>query len=484
MSQEIELKLELSAEAALDLLGSDVLGADPRILQLRTRYFDTPDRLLSRGGFTLRIRENGHERIQTVKAAGMAAAGLFARPEWERPVMDERPLLDDTNPLTAMLGERVRDITPVFAVEVERRVWTIEGDGATIEAVLDRGQVAAGERKADISELELEVKQGEAKALFSLAHRLAKHTQLRLGVMSKAERGFRLLSPIEYAFKSEAIELKEQHSAAEAFRRIAASCIRQFRLNEPFVEERMPAALHQARVSLRRLRSAFSIFAAKLSGDDFTAFREDTKWLANMLGEARDLDVMLSGEPTTKAPRSQLEQAREEAYDQAINAMTSSRARHLMLDLSHWLALGEWMQTSDCEGLCAEPARDFASAALDRLRRKVKKRGRELMEISDEQRHSLRKDAKKLRYATEFFVSLYTGKKGKRRARKFLAALMALQDRLGALNDLATAQARNTLVPSVNEAAGADAVLETRKVLLAKAADAFDDFVDTKPFWR
>src|SRR3546814_19010693 len=86
-----------------------------------------------------------------------------------------------------------------------------------------------------------------------------------------------------------------------------------------------------------------------------------------------------------------------------------------------------------------QPARDFAISALDRFRRKVKRDGRDLAHIEDEARHEVRKDATKLRYASEFFTSLFDRKRARRRHKKFVAALTGVQDKLGARNALATA---------------------------------------------
>jgi CHAD domain-containing protein len=51
-------------------------------------------------------------------------------------------------------------------------------------------------------------------------------------------------------------------------------------------------------------------------------------------------------------------------------------------------------------------------------------------------RHELRIAIKKLRYAAEFFASLYPGKS----SAPYLAAMAELQQALGTLNDIATAQ--------------------------------------------
>src|SRR3546814_6754427 len=77
-------------------------------------------------------------------------------------------------------------------------------------------------------------------------------------------------------------------TAADAFRHIAQSCVRQFRLNEALLlAGRDAGALHQVRVALRRLRSAFSIFKPVIGGDAHTPLRDELRWLASELANAR-----------------------------------------------------------------------------------------------------------------------------------------------------------------------------------------------------
>lgn len=482
--QEVELKLEIASDAIEALIASGLLPGQPSLVPLRSVYFDTPGQDLSAAGFSLRIRQARDRRIQTVKAAGTATAGLFARPEWECGVEGDAPVLDDATPIRALLGKKVRDIGPVFAVEVERRIWIVSSPEATIEVAFDSGEVVAGERRTRLCEIELELKRGAPAALFAFARRIDAATPARVGVLNKAERGFLLLGPAMGAFKTEPVLLAADMSAADAFRHIAGVCLRQFRLNEALIARDNAEALHQARVALRRLRSAFSIFAPMLQDDEVERLREELRWLAGALGDARDFDV-LSGRAGIGTLRARLEKARHRAYDAAQTALSSPRARALMLDLSQWLVLGGWSTRASSEPARGQPARDFAACALDRLRKKVKKGGADLADLGDEARHEVRKDAKKLRYAAEFFASLFRGKRHKRRLRRFLAALESLQDRLGALNDLASAPgliARTGLgdEPAAALLDGGDG----RQALVEAAAEAHDAFVDVKRFWR
>jgi inorganic triphosphatase YgiF len=484
MADEVELKLELTPEAADAIEASGLLAADPETAQQDSVYFDTPDRDLAKRGLSLRVRRSDGKRIQTVKAEDARAVGLFARSEWERPVENDTPILDDTTPVRTLLGDAADAIAPAFEVKIERRIWMIRESDTTIELALDRGEVVAGERQAPICEIELELKEGDPAALFALGRRIDATVPVGLGVRTKAERGYLLLGPAATMFKAERVRLDDDMTAAQAFRRIVQSCVRQFRLNEGLLMTgRDPQALHQARVALRRLRSAFSIFGP-MTGDAGADLREGLRWFAAEFGDARNLDVLL--ERARPGPlKDRLAVAREAAYDRVGDALSSSRARRLMLDLAEWIAGDGWLDSAGSAVDGNQPARAFAATALGRFRRKVKKGGHNLAEAGDRARHGVRKDAKKLRYAAEFFAGLFKRKGERRRYKRFVAALEVLQDQLGTLNDLATAP---DMLKKLGVADDPDAVRlldgGQKKSLIERAEDARNDLVDTKRFWR
>ncbi|RMF33091.1 MAG: CHAD domain-containing protein [Alphaproteobacteria bacterium] len=74
---------------------------------------------------------------------------------------------------------------------------------------------------------------------------------------------------------------------------------------------------------------------------------------------------------------------------------------------------------------------------MEMLHARVRKMGRRFDRLSVAERHELRKDIKRLRYAAECFAPLCRDKP----ARRFLKSLKALQDGFGALNDAAMAEA-------------------------------------------
>ncbi|MGK6323682.1 CHAD domain-containing protein [Sphingomonas sp. DT-51] len=479
---EVELKLELDAEHLNALSASHALAGVPaQDREQFSTYFDTPNQNLRAEGFSLRVRRTGRRHVQTIKTNASAAAGMFARSEWEQDVVAPEPELGIASPLrTLMTDEVLGQVAPAFTVAVTRRQWLIEQDGAVIELVADKGIVTAADRSTSVSEIELELKRGPANAVFRLARELARDVPIRVGVLTKAERGYRLIEAAGTdAVKAERLALKPGATAAAAFAGIVGVCLRQFRLNEDILRrDPNPGALHQARVALRRLRSALSIFKPINTDDRLEHLAGELRWLAGSLGDARDLDVLLErlGHETAGG----LVAARGDAYAAALGALDSQRARDLMVDLVEWSVLGDWRTRPDNQEIVNRRADLFAAHTLCKLRRRIKRRGRELAELDDEDRHRVRILAKKLRYAAGFFEMLYTGKKARLRFKAFLKSMEALQDRLGELNDLATAPnllARFGLDTNVAMPAG------RREALLAHAAEAHQALMDAKRFW-
>jgi len=483
---EVELKLEIDAADAWRVAGAPVLAAlTGETHELLSTYFDTPDEDLRRKGFGLRIRRSGRKRVQTVKAEGEAAAGLFVRPEWECPVKGDRPVLDArAGPLADLFAPDVLAmLAPLFETRVTRTLFAPVIEGAAIELALDVGEAVAGPRSVALSEVELELKSGSPRALFDLARQIDEHVPLRLGVRSKSEAGYGLTGDGRpRAIKAEPVTLDHAGDARDAFAAIAHNCIRQFRLNEGGVMATGRAgSIHHARVGLRRLRSAFSLFKPLLAGDERAALLQlELKWLAAELGEVRNLDVLIPR--MSEGARVQLEVARERALEHVRVALASARTRLLMIDLAEWLAIGDWRVDPADPALAARLAPDFAADVLDRHRRKIKKRGKHLVKLDDEHRHEVRIEGKKLRYAAEFFGSLYPGKKARRRHKAFLTAIEDLQDALGELNDFVTG-------PEVLARLGIEETLPSlgrreEREMLEGAADSLETLLDVKRFWR
>ncbi len=449
-NREIELKLDVEDGCASALAGMPLLARGPdKVADQLSIYYDTPDGTLREGGFTLRVRQSGSRFVQTVKQSAGMSAGLFDRPEWECDIGGPDPDLDAAaeTPLGELLGKKIRKkLKPLIRVEVRRSRWDLERDGSSIELILDEGEVIGGEARQKIAEIELELKEGEAPRLFDLALELGRAAPVRLGVLTKAERGYRLADgSADKALKAEPIQLGSDMSAADGFAAIAYACLRQFRLNEALVVERGDSvALHQARVAMRRLRSAFTLFRPVIADARYEGLREEIRWFTDQLGDARNLDVLLKRftpnprkDPAGDALVARLKSERAIAYAQVVEALGSDRLRALMLELAAWIETGAWRMEN---GMARLPVRDFAGLQLDKRWRKVKKGGRALSDLDPEPRHRLRIEVKKLRYAVEFLASLHKGPEAAARQKRFGQALEDMQEQLGELNDLETAR--------------------------------------------
>ena len=197
-NDETELKLALSPSLAESVLSVPVLTqrrlGEPKSQRLVSTYYDTPEKDLARRGFTLRIRQKDDKRIQTVKATSDAGVAS-SRGEWEWPVESDKPDLQVVKdaPIARLLADVSEDrLEPTVVTDVVRTTQNLEVDSDVIEAALDVGSVRAGEAKADIRELELELREGAPVSLYRLALELNSAVPFDIEVESKAARGFRL----------------------------------------------------------------------------------------------------------------------------------------------------------------------------------------------------------------------------------------------------------------------------------------------------
>ena len=501
-SSETELKFEIASAALAKLRSHPALAAPVGASHLRSVYFDTPDRDLRNAGVSLRVRESGGRFVQTVKTR--VCAGLIERHEWEIAVAAERPdpgTLANT-PAAEVLGEAgTRELEPVFSTTVERAVHLWDRGGSVVEVSVDQGEISTGTGCEPIRELELELKAGRPAALFILAEELSRAAPMRLSFDSKAERGYRLAGHDPAAARTDQDALTPDTTAADAFRLAARSCLVQaVGAAQRLGRGHDPEALHQVRVGLRRLRAVLSVFKPVVGDEGFERIRDETRWLAKELDLARDLQVFMGATLPERdgdleagdgagAFAIRLAAAEQRAYRRAVAAIESQRFSDFLLEITAWVEVGQWSQAGGRRAdLRAAPVRALAARALERLHHGLCKAGRRFPEPDAEGRHGLRIRAKKLRYAAELLADAFP--EHPKRRRRFAASLKTLQDRLGALNDLAVAGplAQSVAGPRGGAAAFAAGLLVGRRLsrepaLARKAAEAWKRFAATPRFW-
>ncbi|WP_051785820.1 CYTH domain-containing protein [Endozoicomonas numazuensis] len=201
MSNETELKLSLPQEQVQALktlpFWKKFANSAPEFFHLGNTYFDTASLKLNQARVALRIREKNGLYFQTLKTKGVSVNGLTRRGEWEWAI--ERPELDIKGlqkVWPASLGSLPSEILiPMFSTDFDRTCWLVEWSEprARVEVALDYGYVRSGDASSVICELELELLDGDERALQSIAAQLTTEIDLKPADKSKAERGFELL---------------------------------------------------------------------------------------------------------------------------------------------------------------------------------------------------------------------------------------------------------------------------------------------------
>ena len=470
VGQEIELKLLADGETTLDAIHRRILdhprASGHRTRRLRSVYYDTSDLRLRTLGLTLRLRGDGENFVLTAKSAGNGdRLGRGEREaEVESATLDFRTI-GRVLPKEAVTAIGDTTLHPIFVTEVERRQAILIVGKSELEAAVDSGTVRAGEKSEPINEVEFELKKGEAQDIFALALELGEGFGLMPCSRSKSDRGFDLaLGTQRSAAKAAVTRLSREASLDEALGSMLEGGLAHLAVNIDLAASQSdPEAVHQLRVALRRMRTALSMLASVTQSSDATVLATEAKWLADELGDARDLDVLVTQTiPETAealpdvAPYdlllSELEPLRRAAHIRAADALASPRASRFMLQLGLHARTKGWG-----EGL-KEPATEFAGRILSKLHRKARKRGRGFAKLDAGHRHRVRIALKRLRYAGEPFLPILGGADDRD---AYLKALSALQDDLGKANDAAQMKERlaqiapDSLSPGCNRAIGA-----------------------------
>lgn len=506
MPNEIELKLRISSADIPRLRRHpailSALAEKPVTRKLTSIYYDTPQLALLDAGISLRVRRMSGGWFQAVKAAGHASTGLHRRMEWEDIIAFGHP---DFSKITEPALTTIFDnpalraaLTPIFTTEVRRTEWHLAWDnGDRIELALDLGELITDDHREPISEIELELKDGKTARLFELALALQHDLPLSIENVSKAQRGYAIFRPQPLTiFRTRRTDLKKHLRAWDAFRQIARECLNQLQGNQAMVLHGNDAeGIHQMRVALRRLRSALAVFRDMITVEDRAALCSEIRWIAGVLGKARDLDIFiletlpsmlrhLHQHPGLLALRDKARTVRNEALADARSALGSQRYQRLLL------TLGAWLERESADEY-VENETDVHTVAQHILTKRYKqlcRHGQQLAGMRPEERHAARIAAKKLRYSAEFFASFYPAKE----TRTFLRCLADLQDVLGELNDITVTEnlvrdlvgkrPERCLAESLQLFTGWNA--NGTRLRLESLHRTWQTFANTRPFWR
>lgn len=502
---ETEIKLAASPAMLEALREHPLLAGTDHTRALVTCYFDTADRRLARAGASLRLRETGQAREQTIKLPARTGS-IVVRGEWTAPALGATPDISGFAPEPRAAIERLLDdepVRPIAETRIERTTRRITHGSAQIEIAFDRGAICAGTREAAVCELELELVSGALADLLDLALALPLGPDLQWSVAGKSGRA-RALADGTAAAATHATQagVKRDMAAGQGFQAIAWSCLPHLLENAALVVATGdPEALHQCRVAIRRLRAGLGLFGPLFADDAQAAVLDaELKAAANATGPARDAQVLLdrlftvhdADEPESAELLTHVRSVADRATASTQALLAGPAFQTLLFQFAQWIERGDWLKH---EYGADRPLPQFAGRALRKRRRKIRRMGDDPAVMTIEQRHALRIAVKKLRYAADFLAPLYPSKSAEKAQRRFKSLAAKAQDHLGELHDLdVLAAGRDALFEGLDPIGAArlsaqlDALIPSLSAahgkLLKRAGRAVARLDQAKPWWK
>jgi CHAD domain-containing protein len=435
---EVESKFDVDAHlCAPDLTRLRGVGSvdAPSEINLEATYFDTSDLKLLALGITLRHRRGGQD----------AGWHLKLPDERGRHELREPGSLDDGVPprFRLILTGIVRDalLVEVATIDTQRSVMRLRdtSDQVVAEFCDDRVSASGPAPLAHASwrEWELELVRGDASVG-------ADGTRLLLDAGASPSRSG---SKLGHALQGEPKDVMPTGAgrcpAATARDVLAefleAQCRRLVQL-DPQVRAGLPDAIHQVRVTSRRVRAVLACFVRDFRGDGPRWVRRELGWLVSRLGLARDLEVLrervrlvISQDSESMAGGASwidadLSRSIDQARDVVADVLVSERYADLLDALEQpdtWLT---WSKRAE------RPAGKELRSGLRHAWHQLRREAATAEELSgaegDAALHVVRKSARRLRYATEAASPAF-----RRGADGLLQAMRDLQQVLGRHHD-------------------------------------------------
>ena len=439
-----------------ELAGVDSVGPD-QVDDLEAVYFDTADLALTRAGVSLRRRTGGADEGWHLKIpAGDGRDEIRVRLGRARDVPPAR-----LRSIVAAWTMRA-PVEPVATITTRRTRRNLLGGDRTVLAELADDQVTGAPEGSgepvSWREWELELVTGDPDLLDSADDLLRDAGVEPSAVSRKIERVLAARLPVS----EPPPKLGVGKEAGLLVQRRLAEQVAELRLRDSQVRRRLPEGVHQARVTCRRLRTALATFRPLFDRDVTDPIRDEIRWLAQRLSDARDARVIrdrlsdlldeeprgLVRGPVRRRLRTALGAREREAMRAATDALASQRYFKLLAALDGLVADPPWTDRAD------QPAGDV-------LLKRVRKDWRRLRDLKDEadaatdpkerQRllHEVRKDAKRVRYAAEALRPVW-GKDAHRLAK----AAKSLTSFLGERQDTVMTRPMLLAVAREAEAAG------------------------------
>ncbi|OTG66125.1 CYTH domain-containing protein [Acinetobacter sp. ANC 4470] len=268
---EVELKFQIP-EARRNALLKALDPKKSETIQLKAKYYDTEDRLLSQHGVALRQRLEGTRWIQTLKAAGKSHLHRFEH-NYDLGELEQAPELDLTlynndaeaqQILSHALGNSQAQLKLQFETDIQRTFRVLQFEETDIEVSLDIGEVRTNTEQREVHEVEFELKVGSIQSLLAFSFEWVKKYQLWLDVRSKAEIGNLLAThqKVSPAQSAKEFTLSKKDPANKNLRLLIAQQLQHLLPNIAAISAIVSEKEHvqQAQIALDHLNLTLSLF--------------------------------------------------------------------------------------------------------------------------------------------------------------------------------------------------------------------------------
>ncbi len=289
-------------------------------------------------------------------------------------------------------------------------------------------------------------------------------------------------------YKLPKLDLSGDFDVEAAAKHLLGQCADHLNQNfQRYCENKDEAALMQIRIGMRRTRVAMKAFKTVINPTTYKGCKNELRHFGRLLGEARDLDVILLGmlkeacpvkglEASYEELRSLTQQMRDAEYDKNHQELTNGKFEEQLRSFESWLN-SDWcshLEPAKSE-LLKSPVNDFAVDVIDKGKRKFLKHGASVETLSTDELHTLRKYVKRCRYHLRFFSSLFDQDK----ISEGYQLLVQMQDSLGYVNDVREGLKLMSVLGGEVRADHISNTLRLMAAIVQKAGDEVESHLDS-----
>lgn len=453
--------------ALLDIPGVERV-AEPVEDRLEAVYFDTPSLALAARRITLRRRTGGADQGWHLKLPVGDDRRQEIHASLGQPDTVPEELTDQF-----LVYTRGEDLRPVARLSTQRTTYRLYGPGGEHLADFADDQVRTEilhpvQTERHWREWEIELVHAAGRLLAAAADTLTATGGVRSGQASKLARALGDAWPPEHVAGTG--RPRKKGPAVEVVTAYLDERIRELFTHDPGVRREEPDAVHQMRSATRRTRSALATYRKLFDTSEVKKLADELKWLARILGRARDAEVMrkrlrqhlgdLAGQDNSGHLPGPIDHELDTAYDAGYKKVltTIGTGRYYRLLGS----IEDFRDNPPATHLASRPAKKVTARLVNKAAKRLNRARRSAAHTADGPArdtalHQVRKDAKRLRHAAESVTDIH-GKP----ARKLAKAAQRMQKILGHHQDSVMARALLTRLAAEPELPTDTARLYTR----------------------